>query len=131
MSDDILHNLRLTNSNMDLQFSHDIFNESLIRIEEKCIQINNKHINQLGLQSPTKSVYKESHILRDQKYDVGKLKIYVQQQKQLLNSEQKHVFETIMNNYNTKKGGIYFLDAPGGTGKVIKRLIDRIVNDVF
>lgn len=131
MSEDILHNLRITTSNMDLLFSHDIFNESLIRIEEKCIQINNKHINQLGLQSPTKSVYKESHLLRVKKYDDEKLKMYVQQQKRLLNSEQKHVFETIMNNYNTKKGGIYFLDAPGGTGKIVKRLIDRIENDEF
>ena len=31
--------------------------------------------------------------------------------------DQQHVFETIINVVFQKSGGIYFLDAPGGTGK--------------
>lgn len=117
MSEDILHNIRKTNSNMDLQFSNEIFNESLIRIEGKCLQINNKHIHQLGLKPPIKRSICESHSLREQSYDVEKLKIYVKEQKQLLNFDQKHVFETVINKYNSNNGGFYFLDAPGGTGE--------------
>lgn len=56
--------------------------------------------------------------MREQTYDVEKLKIYVEQQKQRLNFDQKHVFETVINKNNTNTGGFYFLDAPGGTGEM-------------
>lgn len=118
MSDDILHCMRLKQSNMDIPFSNDIYNESLIRIEKKCIQINNKHINQLGLKAPNYSNGRESQFSRYQKFNVEDLKIYVQKHKQLLNFDQKFVFETIMKNFNNNFGGIFFLDAPGGTGNM-------------
>lgn len=128
MSEDILHNIRITNSNMDLQFSNEIFNASLIRIEGKCLQINNKHVHQLGLMPTNKRSIYESHFLREQTiYDVEKLKIYVKEHKQLLNFDQKHVFETVINKYNTNTGGFYFLDAPGGTGEKKKSRLDKIL----
>lgn len=127
MSEDLLHKIRITQSNMDLQFTDDIFNESLLLIEEKCIQINNKRLNQLGLLPPKKRVGNESFFSRSQIYNVEKLKIYVNQQKQLLNTDQKYVFETIMNNCYNNVGGIYFLDAPGGTGEMNNLYISRIL----
>lgn len=127
MSEDLLHKIRITQSNMDLQFTDDIFNESLLLIEEKCIQINNKRLNQLGLLPPKKRVGNESFFSRSQIYNVEKLKIYVNQQKQLLNTDQKYVFETIMNNCYNNVGGIYFLDAPGGTGEMNNLYISRML----
>lgn len=34
-----------------------------------------------------------------------------------LNDHQKHVYDTIMQAVQNEVGGLYFLDAPGGTGK--------------
>ena len=47
MSDDMQRNARLANQNAEIQFSDDIFNEALILLEDRCISINNKNLNQL------------------------------------------------------------------------------------
>lgn len=106
----------MKNSNMDIQFTNDIFNESLILIEENCIQMNNKFLRQLGLRAPLRKKRRENQFLRSHIYDVVELEKFVDNRKQLLNSEQRHVFQTVMSNYCSNTGGIYFLDAPGGTG---------------
>ena len=46
----------------------------------------------------------------------------------LLNDDQHFVIDTIMNHIENKSPGIFFLDAPGGTGKtfVINLLLAKI-----
>jgi len=45
------------------------------------------------------------------------LKELIQTNLPLLNEQQKNVFDTLIKLTNDETGGIYFLDAPGGTGK--------------
>ncbi|XP_050056168.1 uncharacterized protein LOC126549825 [Aphis gossypii] len=54
---------------------------------------------------------------RERLYDLNDLKELIQTNLPLLNEQQKYVFETLMKVTNDETGGIYFLDAPGGTGK--------------
>ncbi|GFV65927.1 ATP-dependent DNA helicase [Trichonephila clavipes] len=49
MSEDILHRLRATNQNSDIQFTPNVYNEALILIEDICLTIANKALVQLGM----------------------------------------------------------------------------------
>lgn len=119
LSEDILHRVKIANPNIDIQFSEDIFNESLILIEEKCSSICNKTLFQLGLPTPNyhQRIIINKELLRERQYNIEELQMYVENQRQLLVNDQKLVFETVMNRYESGNGGIFFLDAPGGTGK--------------
>lgn len=72
MSDDILHNLRKKNQNA--KYCNEIFNETLILIEDKCVKLCMKKLNQLGLSSPNRK-FKRS--LVNVKYDIIELQKYV------------------------------------------------------
>ncbi|KAL7291674.1 hypothetical protein TKK_0014709 [Trichogramma kaykai] len=94
MSEDILHRFRA--SNPDAQFETSIFNKALILIEDICLAIANKTIIQLGLCAPIRSA----------------VELYERDLQQ-----QRTVYNTIINAIANKRGGLYFLDAPGETGK--------------
>ncbi|VDN06837.1 unnamed protein product, partial [Onchocerca ochengi] len=55
MAEDIQHRICSKNSNMNMDFTAEIYNEALIMIEDLCLQLANKVINQLGTPSPNRS----------------------------------------------------------------------------
>ncbi|CAI6377042.1 unnamed protein product [Macrosiphum euphorbiae] len=119
MCDDILYQIRNRMENLNIQINEDIFNEELISIEDMCLMMSNKLLIQLGLITPNRPMHdvfnKEVH--REKTYDLNTLKELIQKNLPLLNEQQKYVFDTLMKVTNYDTGGIYFLDAPGGTGK--------------
>lgn len=119
MSEDILNKNRKMNRNDDLNYSEEVYNQALISLEDACFMINNKVLNQLGLQSPTRSEINtlDNDFLRETQHNTVELKSYVEYHENLLNSEQLRVYETMLEHITTKQSGIFFLDAPGGTGK--------------
>lgn len=54
---------------------------------------------------------------REKDYDQDELAERVRTNVPLLNAEQKNVYDSLMKIVDDGTGGIYFLDAPGGTGK--------------
>lgn len=104
---------------MEINFSEEIFNEALTLIEDKCISINNKTLQQLGLPTPTRNndCYTNRDLMRETQYDVSKLKAYIDKNEKLLVEDQRHAYNTIMQRISSGNGGIIFIDAPGGTGK--------------
>ncbi|RYE17175.1 MAG: hypothetical protein EOP45_16265 [Sphingobacteriaceae bacterium] len=119
MTEDILAKARRMNNNLTLEYNEIMFNECLILLEDKCIEINNKELSQLGLSAPNRdmtNIYNKD-LLREMQYDTQELKRYVEVHKKLLNNEQSTIYDSIMEHINNKNGGIFFLDAPGGTGK--------------
>lgn len=81
MSEDILHRLRRTNLNPDIQFTPDINNEALIMIEDIRLAIVNKAlIIQLGMVAPIRSandIY-DRDLQREQHFDVNELHAFAQ-----------------------------------------------------
>lgn len=69
--------------------------------------------------APNRSMHDASHqeLQCEKSYDHNNLKVSIQINLPLLNEEQKYVFDTLIKVINDGTGGIYFLDAPGGTGK--------------
>lgn len=55
--------------------------------------------------------------LKEITYDTTTLETFVLQTEPKLTEEQNKFYLKIMDSVNTKVGGIYFIDAPGGTGK--------------
>lgn len=119
MTEDILAKAKRINHNSTLEYNETMFNECLILLEDKCIEITNQELSQLGLPAPNRDMNnrRNKDLLNELQYDTQELKQYVKEHKKKLNDEQLIVYESIMQHINNKKGGIFFLDAPGGTGK--------------
>lgn len=119
MSDDILYQMRTRTSNPDLQLSDEIHNEALILIEDMCLMISNKVLPQLGMTAPNRPMHDafNQELKREKQYDCDALKESVRTNVPLLNRQQKHAYDTLMKVVNDGTGGMFFLDAPGGTGK--------------
>ena len=67
-------------------------------------------------------------MLTELTYDVEELHTYCEVNEGLLNDEQRDVYETILQKATSGSGGLFFLDAPGGTGKtfVLKLILARL-----
>lgn len=75
MTDDILHQARNTTANQDLEYTQDMYNQALIYIEDFCLIMVNKVLNQLGLPSPNRAfddVFNRE-IQREKSYDTNAL----------------------------------------------------------
>ena len=55
---------------------------------------------------------------REHSYNTGDLQSYIQPNIPKLTREQKGIYDRIMQMINNGVGGTFFLDAPGGTGKI-------------
>lgn len=130
MSEDILLRERQDNPNLDVQYSENIFNKSLILLEDICVSINNKNLEELGLISPDRNRNDiiNRDLLREKQYDVEALNNYVESHKKLLTNDQRLAYNSVMEYLQKGNGGILFLDAPGGTGKTF--LLNLILAEV-
>lgn len=119
LSEDILHQVRTISRDNTIPFSPTIFNEALIKIEDICLAINNKALIQLGMVAPQRSAHDicDRDLLREQQFNVDDLRTFVEATKPLLVAEQMLSYVTITNAVTSGNGGLFFLDAPGGTGK--------------
>ncbi|UYV78243.1 hypothetical protein LAZ67_16000653 [Cordylochernes scorpioides] len=117
MSEDILHHLRA--ANLDLQFTPEIYNRALVLIEDICLAIANKRLGQMGLCAPNRSANDsyDRDLQRETHFDVDDLSVFVERNLSKLVPEQRIAYDTLMQAISDQRGGLYFLDAPGGTGK--------------
>ncbi|RVE42412.1 hypothetical protein evm_012949 [Chilo suppressalis] len=117
--EDILHRLRIQTNNPDIQITDEIYNEGLILIEDQCLTIANKLLIEIGMIAPNRSMHDafNQELNRELQYNVDTLQEFVLNNVPLLNEQQKQVYETLMQAVDNNTGGLFFLDAPGGTGK--------------
>ncbi|XP_046666559.1 ATP-dependent DNA helicase pif1-like [Homalodisca vitripennis] len=119
MSEDILHRLRIANQNSDIQFTPNVYNEALILIEDICLAITNKALVQLGMPDPNRPANNlfDRDLQRETHFDTVELGTFVQINLPQLIPEQRIAYDRIMRAITEQSGGLFFLDAPGGTGK--------------
>ncbi|CAF3486417.1 unnamed protein product [Rotaria sp. Silwood1] len=98
LTEDILIQARRENPGIVLDYTPDMFNQTLIILEDKALGMAGKDLKQLGLPTPQRTL------------------------------DQRAAYNAILDRINRKAGGIIFLDAPGGTGKtfVINLLLAKI-----
>jgi hypothetical protein len=91
--------------------------------------MNGKTLTEVGLQAPNRSDLEELNrdILREKSYNVAELETFVDNNKPLLLEDQRQAYNRFMNSIEIGNGGLFFLDAPGGTGKTF--LINLLLAD--
>ena len=90
MSEDILHQIRITHQNSNIEFSTKIYNEALIMIEDICILISNMPLIHFGMPVPNHSEADviNSNVQCEQQFDMTSLTTFGAHNKQLLTAEQ-------------------------------------------
>jgi hypothetical protein len=130
LTEDVLIDARRRNPAVTLGYTPGMFNQALIIIEDKVLEMAGKDLKRLGLPSPDRKLSDGSkrEMLRETSYDLDQLNKYVSENEPLLVTDQKAAYNEILGLVNKKTGGLIFLDAPGGTGKtfVINLLLAKI-----
>ncbi|XP_055527432.1 uncharacterized protein LOC129720043 [Wyeomyia smithii] len=127
MSADILHNLRRQNPELNVQITPDVQNQTLILLEDLCMTMAGKHINQYSLPSPIRdqSNSLRTEILQELSYDRVQLHAFVAEKEPLLEAIQKAAYKEVLRRVENQDGIILLLDAPGGT-YVINLLLAKL-----
>lgn len=119
MSEDILHQIRISSRNPDLEASEEVHNQALLLIEDMCYVMCGSLLVRLGMPEPDRGMNDafNPELGREREYDRHELNQSVQTNVPLLNAQQREVYETLMKAVDDGNGGLFFLDAPGRTGK--------------
>ena len=103
-----------------MDYTEEIYNEAFILIEKKVKTMGGKGLEYYGLPEPKRSkpVKDIPHELsREKNYDKAKLTSFIQENEGKLIEDQMKAYTMITEDVSKNKGGQYFIDAPGGTGK--------------
>ncbi|XP_068625392.1 ATP-dependent DNA helicase pif1-like [Battus philenor] len=99
--------------------NEEIHNRALLLIEDMCYLMCGNLLIRLGMPAPNREMNDafNRELEREREYDHQELDLVVQRNVPLLNYQQKEVYDTLMKAIADENGGLYFLDAPGGTDK--------------
>jgi ATP-dependent DNA helicase PIF1 len=119
MSEDILFQERNRNSNFNMTFNDLIFNKALILIEDKIINLGGADLKTFGLPTPHRedNSHLPNEVINERNYNLSELSQFIELNESKLLPEQKEALDIIVESVINKTGGLFFLDAPGGTGK--------------
>ena len=130
LSEDFLHQTRLQNPTLQIDFGLEIFNLALIALEDKLAEMGGKQLTHYDLPETHRGQENRlaTEVLRETSYNMDELTLYAEENEPKLLTDQRSVYNTILDSVNQQKGRIFFLDAPGGTGKtfVTKLLLSKI-----
>lgn len=94
-----------------------IHNEGLKIIEDQVSSIAGRKLSDFGLPMPQRDEQLCNDVIRELNYDRVDLETQVRESLSKLLPDQREIFTKIVQKVETEEGGIYFIDAPGGTGK--------------
>ena len=129
-SEDLFYRFR---SDSPMTYTYDpileeqVYNECLVLIENQICQMGGQNLKYYGLPPPVRDGCNLSEdVSRELSYHID-INEVSEQNKQLL-AEQRQVFDTIYDSIEEFKGGLFFIDAPGGTGKTF--LLNHLLSKV-
>ncbi|GFY06969.1 ATP-dependent DNA helicase [Trichonephila clavipes] len=91
--------------------------------------MSGKDLLQFGFLSPSRearSAISNHQYVKELAYDTVHLSEIVAENVPKLNQEQKEIYDKILNSISSNSDQCYFLDSPGGTGKIINLLLAKI-----
>ena len=119
LSDDIMHRAKIANPVTDANLpilEERVYNECLVQIENQLIQLGGQKLANFSLPSPKReNDTLDEDVTRELSYHVDKDDVLELEKKML--TEQKKAFDKVYDAVEHSRGGLYFIDAPGGTGK--------------
>ena len=119
LAEDILQGRRLQNPDLTCDFDDDIFNEALILLEDATLSLGGKVLTEYELHAPDRRRQQTipQEVLRETSYNIAELAQFVAENEPKLVDDQRRAYTMILNSARKNTGGIFFIDAPGGTGK--------------
>ncbi|GFR07671.1 ATP-dependent DNA helicase [Trichonephila clavata] len=119
MTEDFLHQARRNDPTENIEYSDALFNNTLLILEDKILSITGHTLALYGLPEPVhdQPELTSKDVLRETSYDVLTLRAYMAANVPRLTPEQQQAFIAITGMIGSESGGIFFLGAPGGTGK--------------
>lgn len=110
-----------------------VYNRCLVLIEDAVLTLGGQGLPQYGLPQPTRSggVLGNRDYLRETSYDTNALAQVVSNNEGSLTNEQLAVYRQVLSSIESGAGQVFFLDAPGGTGKtfLINMLLAKVRSD--
>ncbi|XP_014786386.1 ATP-dependent DNA helicase pif1 [Octopus bimaculoides] len=106
----------------DVTFNDDIFNETLRLIDDKVQSLGGNKLEIYGLPAPpVRDVQHRlaQELIRETSYNMESLQAVVNEKEPILVQDQKEVYWQVLTSVDNNTGGVFFLDAPGGTGKTL------------
>ena len=119
MAEDILRRIRRYNSNMNMNFTAEIYIEALIMIEDLCSEIADKVYIQLGMPLPNKfaAASFDDELRRERNYNTCDHLSYMQSNIPKPTHEHNGIDAQILKIISNGVGENFSIDAPGGADK--------------
>ena len=127
-SEDFLHQEIIRNQESEAVYTPFVYNCALVHIEECVFAFSRQCITSFGLPKPHRQTALATELQNETSYDKAALSEFLEDNVSKLLPDQLKVYTAVIDNVTSKRGGIFFLDAPGGTGKtfVVKILLAKI-----
>ena len=95
------------------------YNSALIDIKDRIVSMGGETLSKFGLHETHRSEVNNLviDVLRETSYDIDSLTRFIEENVPKLLPDQQVAYTTITEQVTQKQGGLYFLEAPGGTGK--------------
>ena len=110
-----------------------IYNNALIIIEDIVLNMRGNHLTFFGIPGPQRQEQNGfgKGLFKDRNYNVAELTELIETNVPRLVADQRYAFDSVMSTVHEGRGGIFFLDAPGGTGKtfILNLLLARVRMD--
>ena len=119
LAEDFKRRLQRTNPDVHIDYTDDIYNLALIALEDKTVSMNGQRLTAFGLPATSRTQHTAipSEITKEMSYDTDDLKQYIRLNVDKLQADQRRAYDAITDNVSLETGDLFFLDAPGGTGK--------------
>ncbi len=112
--EDTLHQV----PNVPVQLSENIHGKVLLLLEGKVLQVEGKQVQEYSLPRSTHQDHQTAQeIVHETSYEVNAPKTHIVENEPKLLPEERAAYNCILESAQHQKGGLFFLDAPGGTGK--------------
>ncbi|XP_045498452.1 uncharacterized protein LOC123696361 [Colias croceus] len=120
LSEDFLRALRrATGDEIDVTDER-VLNTCLSSLQDMVISIGGNPLIEYGLPAPQSSGHQDRgnrEYNAETNYDPGEMTTIRNDHVALFSSEQKQIYDTVLESVGQNQGKMFFLDAPGGTGK--------------
>ena len=118
LAEDFHHQAQIAFPQQQVSYSDVIFKQALSEVQQHLRTLGNKTLKDFRLPEVLASETALPHeYLRELNYNQAELKAFIEQNESSLNPEQQCVYYIALDSIRANKGSIFFLDAPGGTGK--------------
>ena len=119
LSEDYKYQARLRFPEREIAFSDEIYNSALTDIEDRIVSMGGEGLSKFGLPEAHRSEVNNlvTNVLRETSYDIDSLTRFVEENVSKLLPDEKVAYTTITEQVTHKNRGLFFLEAPGETGK--------------